>query len=235
VLIYKSGKIGYYKSYEYAKYILSKMKKIISFKAFSNEEHDYYEILDGKKNYYNLILFDDNSNEYWFDTKCGSRCMASIYSEKILNLVGIRDCYNIDSQNEIHKSDLSLSNKLNILAVEINLSSSIEKYFINSFIKLNFDDAYSRYMALHSLQDFGAIKPINEAIGKDLYVNYFDNYDFDKNIHDEYPINNILFVDKYLANYIKSNIGESIKNLLGIEENIYVRDINKMEYSIYGY
>ena len=53
ILIYKSGKIGYYKSYEYAKTILSKMKKITAFKAFSNEEHDYYEVIDNNRNYYN--------------------------------------------------------------------------------------------------------------------------------------------------------------------------------------
>ena len=82
-MIYKSGKVGYFKSYEYAKDILSKMKKIISFKAFSNEEHDYYEEIDNKKDYYNLILFDEDLNEYWFDTNCGYKGMGSIYSEQI--------------------------------------------------------------------------------------------------------------------------------------------------------
>ena len=232
-MIYKSGKIGYYKSYEYAKEILSKMKKITSFKAFSNEEHDYYEVIDNKKYYYNLILFDENQNEYWFDTKCGFKGMESIYSEKILNLVGIREKYNLDFEKEIHETNVSLNNELNILVVEINLSNNIEKYFIDSFIKLNFDDAYSRYTEIENLQIFGAIKPINQAIGKDLYIDYFDDYD--ENIHDEYPINNILFLDKYLVNYIKSNIGESIKTLLGIKDDIYIRKIKKMEYGIYGY
>ena len=69
---------------------------------------------------------------------------------------------------------------------------------------------------IENLQIFGAIKPINQAIGKDLYIDYFDDYD--ENIHDEYPINNILFLDKYLVNYIKSNIGDSIKSLLRMED-----------------
>ena len=69
-MIYKSGKNGYYKSYEYAKSILSNIQKITEFKAFSNEEHNYYELIDNNKHYYNLILFDENSNEYWFDTNC---------------------------------------------------------------------------------------------------------------------------------------------------------------------
>jgi transcriptional regulator with XRE-family HTH domain len=179
------------------------------------------------------LLFDENQNEYWFDTKCGFKGMESIYSEKILNLVGIREKYNIDSEKEIHETNISLNNELNILVVEINLADNIEKYFIDSFIKLNFDDAYSRYTEIENLQIFGAIKPINQAIGKDLYIDYFDDYD--ENIHDEYPINNILFLDKYLVNYIKSNIGESIKTLLGIKDDIYIRKIKKMEYGIYGY
>ena len=116
ILIYKSEKVGYYKSYEYAKEILSKMKKITSFKAFSNEEHDYYEVIDNKKYYYNLILFDENQNEYWFDTKCGFKGMESIYSEKILNLVGIREKYNLDFEKEIHETNVSLNNELNIVS-----------------------------------------------------------------------------------------------------------------------
>ena len=66
ILIYRSGKVGYYKSYEYAKKILSKMKKITAFKAFSNKDHDYYEVIDNTKNYYNLILLYYNLLLYTF-------------------------------------------------------------------------------------------------------------------------------------------------------------------------
>ena len=179
-MIYKSGKVGYFKFYEYAKYILSKMKKIISFKAFSNEEHDYYEEIDNKKNYYNLILFDEELNEYWFDTNCGYKGMGSIYSEQILKLVGLRENYNIDTKKEIHKTDLSPNNELNLLVVEIDLLNDIEKYNINSLIKLNFESAYFRYIALKNLYKFGTIKPTSESIGEELYIKYFDNYIFEE-------------------------------------------------------
>ncbi|WP_296648017.1 hypothetical protein, partial [Romboutsia sp. 13368] len=176
-MIYKSGKNGYYKSYEYAKTILSKMNKIIAFKAFSTEEHDYYEVIDNHRNYYNLILFDEESNEYWFDTNCGYKGMGSTYSEKILRLVGIRENYNIAFEKEIYEYDLYLNNKLNILIVEIDLCNSIEKYFIKSLISLDFKDAYSRYNTLDRLKVFGVVKSINDAVGSDLYVKYFGNCD----------------------------------------------------------
>ena len=181
-MIYKSGKVGYYKSYEYAKKILSKMKKITAFKAFSNKEHDYYEVIDNTKNYYNLILFDEDSNQYWFDTNCGYKGMGSVYSEKILRLVGIREDYNIAFEKEIYKFNLCPINKLNILVVEIDLLNNIEKYFIKSLISLDFENPYLRYKALDSLQVFGAIKSINNAIGGDLYIKYFDNYAPEENV-----------------------------------------------------
>ena len=234
-MIYKSGKIGYYKSYEYAKIILNKMKKITAFKAFSNEEHDYYEIIDNNRSYYNLILFDEDLNEYWFDTNCGYKGMGSVYSEKILRLVGIREDYNIAFEKEIYKLNLCPSNKLNLLVIEINLSNSIEKYFIYSLISLDFENAYLRYRALDSLQTFGVVKSINDAIGGDLYIKYFDNYDSGEKIYEEYGINNILFLDSYLNKDVKSNISNNIKDLLGLNNEISIKEIKKIEYGIYTY
>ena len=232
-MIYKSGKVGYYKSYEYAKKILSKMKKIIAFKAFSNKEHDYYEVIDNTKNYYNLILFDEDSNQYWFDTNCGYKGMGSVYSEKILRLVGIREDYNIAFEKEIYKFNLCPINKLNILVVEIDLLNNIEKYFIKSLISLDFENPYLRYKALDSLQVFGAIKSINNAIGGDLYIKYFDNYAPEENVISKPGINNILFLDSYLDKDVKSNISNNIKNLLQLKNNMFIKEVKKTEYGIY--
>ena len=232
-MIYKSGKVGYYKSYEYAKKILSKMKKITAFKAFSNKDHDYYEVIDNTKNYYNLILFDEDSNQYWFDTNCGYKGMGSVYSEKILMLVGIRDDYNIAFEKEIYKFNLCPINKLNILVVEIDLLNNIEKYFIKSLISLDFENPYLRYKALDSLQVFGAIKSINNAIGGDLYIKYFDNYAPEENVISKPGINNILFLDSYLDKDVKSNISNNIKNLLQLKNNMFIKEVKKTEYGIY--
>lgn len=234
-MIYKSGKKGYYKSYEYAKSILSKMKKIIAFKAFSNENHDYYEIVDNIKNYYNLILFDEGLNEYWFDTNCGYKGMGSVYSEKILMLVGIREDYNIDSEKEIYKFNLCPINNLNLLVVEIDLLNNIEKYFIKSLIKLDFENAYLRYNALESLKIFGVVKLVNEAIGEELYRKYFDNYTSKENVCEKWGINIILFLDRFLDKNVKSNISNNIKNLLKSKSNILIKEIKKTEYGIYTY
>ena len=232
-MIYKSGKVGYYKSYEYAKKILSKMKKITAFKAFSNKDHDYYEVIDNTKNYYNLILFDEDSNQYWFDTNCGYKGMGSVYSEKILRLVGIRDDYNIAFEKEIYKFNLCPINQLNLLIVEIDLLNDIEKYFIKSLISLDFENPYLRYKALDSLQVFGAIKSINNAIGGDLYIKYFDNYAPEENVISKPGINNILFLDSYLDKDVKSNISNNIKNLLLEKNNMFIKEVKKTEYGIY--
>ena len=209
------------------------MKKITAFKAFSNEEHDYYEVIDNNRNYYNLILFDEDSNEYWFDTNCGYKGMGSVYSEKILKLVGIREDYNIAFEKEIYKFNLSPSNELNLLIVEIDLLNSIKTYFIKSLVKSNFENAYLRYRALDSLKIFGVVKSINDAIGGDLYAKYFDNYVPEEKVCEEGSINNILFLDSSLDKDVKLNIGYNIKNLLG-SKDISIKEIKKTEYGIYG-
>lgn len=234
-MIYKSGKKGYYKSYEYAKSILCEMENIVAFKAFSHENHDYYETIDNNKNYYNLILFDENCNEYWFDTNCGHKGMGSVYSEKILRLVGIREDYNLAFEKEIYVLDLCLDNKLNLLVVEIDLLITIEKYFIKSLISVDFENAYLKHRALESLQIFGAVKSINGAIGGELYIKYFDNYASEENVYEEWGVNNILFLDSSINKGIKNNISYSIKDLLGLENDIFIKDIKKTEYGIHSY
>ena len=234
-MIYKSGKNGYYKSYEYAKFILSKMKKIIGFKAFRDEQHDYYEIIDNNRLYYNLILFDEDSNEYWFDSNCGYKGMGSAYSEQILRLVGIREDYNLAFKKEIYKFNLCPNNKLNILIVEIDLSNSIERYFIMSLIKLDFKNAYLRNQALDILQIFGVVKSINNSIGKELYMKYFDKYDLEEDVSLSYGVNNVLFLNGFLNKDIKSNISNNIKDLLELKNNISIKEIKEIEYAIYTY
>ena len=234
-MVYRSGKNGYYKSYEYAKSILSRMKKITAFKAFSNEGHNYYELVNSIKNYYNFILFDEDSNEYWFDTNCGYKGMGSFYSEKILRLVGIREAYNIESKKQIYKFNLCPINNLNLLVVEIDLLNTIEKYFIKSLISLDFENAYLRYKALEDLKIFGVVKSINNAIGGDLYMKYFNKYAPKESIYLKYGINNILFLDRSLNKDVKLNINNNIKNLLELKNNISIKEIKKIEYGIYTY
>lgn len=232
-LIYRQEKKGYYNAYEYAKSILGEMKKIVAFKAFSYGGHDYYEVIGNHRRYYNLILFDEASNEYWFDAQCGCKGMGSFYSEKILQLVGIREDYNIAFEKEIYRFNLSPNNKLNLLIVEIDLSNSIEKYFIKSLITLDFENAYLRYRALDSLQIFGVVKSIEDAIGGELYIKYFNREGLDERSYEEAGVNNILFLDDYLGKSIKLNISTNIDKLLESKSNIGIKEIKEIEYGIY--
>ena len=47
--------------------------------------------------------------------------------------------------------------------------------------------------------------------------------------------NNVLFLNSYLDKKIKCNIGNSIKEYLGLESYISIKDIKKVEYRVCGY
>ena len=128
-----------------------------------------------------------------------------------------------------------LNNELNVLVVEIDLLNIIEKYHINLLLNLNFENQELRYITLENLHRFGVVKPINEAIGEELYIKYFNNCSLEENLSSEYCVNNVLFLDSYLSNDIKSNIGDNIKSLLGEESIVCINEIQKTEYRIYGY
>nr|WP_317330989.1 hypothetical protein [uncultured Romboutsia sp.] len=128
-----------------------------------------------------------------------------------------------------------MGNRINLLVVEIDLLDIIEKYYINSLINLNFESIDIKCIALENLQKFGVVKSINEAIGEELYIKYFDNCSLEERLYSEYCINKILFLDSSLSKNIKSNISDSIKSLLGDENIISIKEIQKMEYRLYGY
>lgn len=85
------------------------------------------------------------------------------------------------------------------------------------------------------MQIFGVVKSINDAIGEGLYVKYFNYYDLGEKIYNEQGINTILFLDSYLNKNDKSNISNNINNLLGVKNNIFIKEIKKIEYRIYVY
>ena len=78
-------------------------------------------------------------------------------------------------------------------------------------------------------------KSINNAIGGDLYMKYFNKYAPKESIYLKHGINNILFLDKYLNKNVKLNINNNIKNLLELKNNISIKEIKKIEYGIYTY
>ena len=125
-----------------------------------------------------------------------------------------------------------MNNKINLLVVEIDLLNVIEKYHINSLINLNLEHIDNKNTALENLQKFGVIKPINDAIGEELYIKYFDDYSYSEDLNNEYKV---LFLDSYLEKNIKSNVSENIKSLLGEESIVGIKEIQKTEYRIYGY
>lgn len=135
----------------------------------------------------------------------------------------------------IYKQDKKgdYNNKLKLLVVEIDLSNSIQKYFIHTLISLDFETAYSRYEALESIQKFGAVKPIEEAIGGELYMRYFNQNELEGEDDEAQGVNNVLFLDAYLSKDIKLNIGGYINKVLASKDEMAIKEIREMEYGIY--
>ncbi|WP_163195739.1 hypothetical protein [Clostridium thermarum] len=213
-MIYKSGKLGCYEAYDYVKAMLSKIGKVKEFKAFYEDTEPYFEIEDGRKNYYHFILIDDNENEFWIDTNCGYGGTGPSFTEKILQLVGARENYKIDKKRVIHEKDLELNHDLNALVVLHDYSNLKEKYKILFMIEAKFSNAASRFKVVDALEKLGDLHP--HILQDERFNSYFRDYDYVDNSLGQYKVNNILFLSRYLKNI-------SIEDLKEILNTIAVR------------
>lgn len=216
-MIYKSGIVDCYKAYDYVKNIINEMGNIIEFKAFYNDIDPYYEIVDDRKKYYHLILFDDNSNEFWIDTACGYNGTGPNFTEKILQLMGAREDYNIGNRKVICKKNLMLNQDLNVLVVFDNYC----KEKIMFMIEMKFDKAYKRINMANALKLFGSINYFYKL--DERYKQYFQNcYHYVDNTIGEYQTNEILHLDKKLKDI-------SYKDLEKVVNTIFLSVANKQK------
>lgn len=225
-MIYKSGIVDCYKAYDYVKNMINEMGDIIEFKAFYNDIDPYYEIVDDRKKYYHLILFDDNNNEFWIDTACGYNGTGPSFTEKILQLVGAREDYNIGNRKVICKKNLMLNQDLNVLVVFDNYC----KEKILFMIEMKFDKAYKRINVANTLELFGRINSFNNF--DERYKDYFQNccnY-VDKTLC-EYQTNEILHLDKKLKDisdkYLEKVINTIFLAVSNKQNDIKFKKINK--------
>ena len=89
--IYKSPCISSMHTLEYVKNNLKHMRNIVEFKAFKDCGHEYYDIINDTKCYYNLILSDDDYGEFWLYSNCGYNGTGPMTTCEILELVGLRE------------------------------------------------------------------------------------------------------------------------------------------------
>jgi hypothetical protein len=204
VMIYKSGQVGCYGAYSYVKGILPQMGNIIEFEAFYEDNELYCEIVDGRKEYYNFILRDDKENEYWLDCNCGYEGIESLYSDKILHLVGIRKNYGLNLRKTVKESNLTPNYDMNLLVLsqhQMNEENSSPVYF---YLSSKFNTAYERAKTIETLRCFGSISPLNND--EDRLASYFNDLRIEDEAKGDCRVNLIFNLSSYLQNFDKRNI-----------------------------
>lgn len=210
-MIYKSPMIDSLHTLKYVKNNLGYMGEIVGFKAYSNDENkEYFETTNGVDYYYNLILFNSNDSEFWLDSNCGYSGTGPCITNEILELVGLRQNYNIFKDKRIEKYNLSPNYELEVLVVEDNFLKN--EYKIDFLLKLNFDNAQDRYKLIESLKVLGYIQPLCED--NDRFNKYFSmNENYEREYIGEYGLNQIYFLDDILRNKNSKELKELIQHI----------------------
>lgn len=208
-MIYKSGKVDCYEAYDYVKAMIGKIGIIKEFEVFFEDTNPYYEIVGGYKEYYHFILRDDNDNEFWIDTNCGYSGTGPSFTEKILQLLGLREDYNITRKKVIYEKDLKFNHDLNVLVVSNDLH--FDEYKIWFMLELKFNNAETRLKTIDALKTLGNITSLN--INEERFNKYFYDNKYIDNSFGEYKVNNIFFLNRNL-NEIKVKDLQTILNTM---------------------
>lgn len=228
-MIYKSGTLGTYEAYDYVKAMIGKMGNIKEFIAFRNDTDPYFEIEDDCKKYYHLILIDDRENEFWIDTNSGYSETGASFTEKILQLVGIRQNYSIDKNEIVHEKDLELNHDLNLLVVLEDFNNSKEEHKILFMLEATFNNAALRLKIIKALKTLGNMYSHN--MDGQRFNKYFENYKHVDSSCGEYTVNNILFINTHLKNIPMDNLRELLNTMFvsicGVSGNLDFRIINE--------
>jgi len=181
-------------SVEYVKAILPLIGNIIEFEIFGNNEETPYK---GEEDfyYYTFILRDDKENEIWLKTLCGYSGSGPSATQEILQILGLKNNYNITNRNYIKEVNLLPAHNLNLLITRsFNEATEKEHLF---WASLSFPYASNLFNAKNILKCFG----INNPIRTDRIGSYGFLEDFiSKNEWAKYATNSILtFYNDYNA------------------------------------
>lgn len=210
-MIYKSGTLGTYEAYDYIKEIVARMGNIKEFRAFRNDTDPYFEIEDDCKKYYHLILIDDKENEFWVDTNSGDSGTVASFTEKVLQLIGVRQNYNVDKEEIIHEKDLELNHDLNLLVVLEDFNNSKEEHKILFMLEAKFNNASLRLKIIKALKTLGNMRSHN--MGDQRFNKYFENCNYVDSSCGEYTVNNMLFINKHIKNMPIDNLREMLNTM----------------------
>ena len=167
---------------KHVEYILPMISNVKEFEVFRNyEDSPYKSVEDGEVRRYTFILKDDNNNEFWFYTLCGYHGSGPNATLKILQLLGLKEDYNICEEwnTHIRQRNLKPIHKLNLLVSQdksINYSDDKEEY--RFLATIDFKYAYQKNNFIKTLDSFGHLQhviPENRDFFEKAYA--FDELD----------------------------------------------------------
>lgn len=163
-MIYKFYNGGPDNTVKYVETILPLIGNVKEFEVFRNQEDTPYVVTeDDEEKRYTFILRDDNDNEFWFYTLCGYHGSGPNATLKILQLLGLKEDFNICKEGNTHikVKNLKTVHKLNLL-IEQDKAQSYEDEVIdyNSIVSIEFKYAYQKQQLIEALKSIGYMQHV---------------------------------------------------------------------------
>lgn len=160
---------------DYVKGIMPLLGDIKAFKIFNN----YFTPYDNE--IYNFFLKDVNGNELWLDTLSGSAEVGIKNTRAILQLLGIKEDYDIKANGFLNEENIRPVHKLNILLTKPVSAAKTDPLF---WVQTNFTSAYQLYNLKNILNLLGCYEPVNKNqsnvvpnhLQQDAFSNELDDY-----------------------------------------------------------
>jgi hypothetical protein len=177
----------------FVKSILPNLGNITEFEVYY-EESPYIVEEDGRKNEYTFILRDDQENELWLYSLCGYGGSGPQATKEILQILGLKDDYQISERKIIKETNLKPIHDLRLI-VFTHHEKILGEPEIRFMVESSFQYAYQLHSAKNALKCFG-----------DLYAELddhphrsrtlFHGYETGKKEWYEYATNNRLIFDR---------------------------------------
>ncbi|GAA0125006.1 hypothetical protein UT300019_09080 [Clostridium sp. CTA-19] len=208
------------KTVSYVETILPLIGNVTEFEVFRNQEDTPYVVMeDDEKKLYTFILKDNNDNEFWLYTLCGYHGSGPNATLKILQLLGLKEDFEICEEENTHirKKNLKPIHKLNLMIVQDKAEGySDEILEHNSMISIDFKYAYQKHNLIKVLRALGYMQhvlPNDRTFYEKAYL--FDNLEVPEYEY-YYYTNYILTLNRRLRNFsfdqVQALMKEIIKN-----------------------
>lgn len=216
-MIYKFHSVSPDNIVRHIEYILPMFGNLKEFEVFRNyEDTPYQSIEDNERVKYSFILKDDNNNEFWLNSLCGYSGSGPKATLKILQLLGIKQDYNVCQEGIVHIKQKNLKPilELNILIAK-NKSLSFDRdveFLFMSTIEFKYAHQKSDFIkALKSLGYMQHVIPENRELFEKAAA--FDGL-VTPNFEYYYYTNNIFTFNSVFKDFSSDQIQVIVKTLV---------------------